>query len=170
MKPSADVLMVEFDDPDDIPGNGERTQRLLPRDAHRILKSITDENIQKLGYHPKYARPEWFIWTVLPVPPPPTRPSVEFGSGVTDDDLTHKYINIVKANNTLRASMMSGDPPGIQEEVCFDAVGALFVASRKQEIIFVDAVAYSANTPLPSRPSPPCLPFPLQPTHTHTHR
>jgi DNA-directed RNA polymerase II subunit RPB1 len=117
-KPSADKLFIEFDALDqDIPGNGERRQQLLAKDAHAILKLISDEDIIKLGFHPKYARPEWFIWTVLPVPPPPTRPAVEFGSGISDDDLTHKYINIVKANNALRRSKENGDAPNIQQEV-----------------------------------------------------
>ena len=120
MKPSADKLYIEFDGQvDDIPGNGEKRQQLLAKDAHAILKMITDDDIIKLGYHPKYARPEWFVWTVLPVPPPPTRPSVEFGSGMSDDDLTHKYINIVKANNALKRSKENGDAPNIQQEVCF---------------------------------------------------
>jgi DNA-directed RNA polymerase II subunit RPB1 len=118
IKPSADKLFIEFDASDqDIPGNGERRQQLLAKDAHTILKLISDDDIIKLGFHPKYARPEWFIWTVLPVPPPPTRPSVEFGSGISDDDLTHKYINIVKANNALRRSKENGDAPNIQQEV-----------------------------------------------------
>ena len=118
IKPSADKLFIEFDASDqDIPGNGERRQQLLAKDAHTILKLISNDDIIKLGFHPKYARPEWFIWTVLPVPPPPTRPSVEFGSGISDDDLTHKYINIVKANNALRRSKENGDAPNIQQEV-----------------------------------------------------
>lgn len=29
-----------------------------------------------LGLNPKYARPDWMILQVLPIPPPPVRPSV----------------------------------------------------------------------------------------------
>lgn len=41
-----------------------------------ILKRITDEDCQLLGLNPKYARPDWMILQVLPIPPPPVRPSV----------------------------------------------------------------------------------------------
>ena len=156
MKPSADVLMVQFERPSDndpnssIPGNGEPIQRLLPREALRILKSITDENIVKLGFHPKYARPEWFIWTVLPVPPPPTRPSVEFDSGITDDDLTHKYVNIVKANNLLRQSLDNGDPPTTQEDVrvlCFLVLPCALMSATLSSFYRVPASCLAVQLP-----------------------
>ena len=41
-----------------------------------VLKRISDEDCQLLGLNPKYARPDWMILQVLPIPPPPVRPSV----------------------------------------------------------------------------------------------
>lgn len=41
-----------------------------------VLKRISDEDCQLLGFNPKYARPDWMILEVLPIPPPPVRPSV----------------------------------------------------------------------------------------------
>jgi hypothetical protein len=41
-----------------------------------VLKRISDEDCQLLGLDPKYARPDWMILQVLPIPPPPVRPSV----------------------------------------------------------------------------------------------
>lgn len=41
-----------------------------------VLKRITDEDCELLGLNPKYARPDWMILQVLPIPPPPVRPSV----------------------------------------------------------------------------------------------
>lgn len=41
-----------------------------------VLKRISDEDCQLLGFNPKYARPDWMILQVLPIPPPPVRPSV----------------------------------------------------------------------------------------------
>ena len=39
---------IEFDASDqDIPGNGERRQQLLAKDAHTILKLISDDDIIK---------------------------------------------------------------------------------------------------------------------------
>lgn len=41
-----------------------------------VLKRISDEDCQLLGLDPKFARPDWMILQVLPIPPPPMRPSV----------------------------------------------------------------------------------------------
>lgn len=41
-----------------------------------MLKRISDEDCQLMGFNPKYARPDWMILQVLPIPPPPVRPSV----------------------------------------------------------------------------------------------
>ena len=41
-----------------------------------VRKRISDEDCQLLGLNPKYARPDWLILQVLPIPPPPVRPSV----------------------------------------------------------------------------------------------
>lgn len=55
-------------------------QEVTAEKAHEILKGISDEDCIALGFHPKHARPDWMILTVLPVPPPPVRPSVIMGS------------------------------------------------------------------------------------------
>lgn len=41
-----------------------------------ILKRISDDDCKLLGFNPQYARPDWMILQVLPIPPPPVRPSV----------------------------------------------------------------------------------------------
>lgn len=51
-------------------------QELTAEMAHEILKRISDEDCEALGFNVKYARPDWMILNVLPVPPPPVRPSV----------------------------------------------------------------------------------------------
>lgn len=43
---------------------------------HEIFKRIADEEDIILGMDPKFARPEWMIVTVLPVPPLSVRPAV----------------------------------------------------------------------------------------------
>lgn len=74
-----------------------------------ILKHITDEECFILGMDPKYARPDWMIVTVLPVPPLAVRPAVVmFGSAKNQDDLTHKLADIIKANNELKKNESSG--------------------------------------------------------------
>lgn len=43
---------------------------------HEIFKRISDEECEIIGMNPKFARPDWMIITVLPVPPLPVRPSI----------------------------------------------------------------------------------------------
>jgi DNA-directed RNA polymerase beta' subunit len=61
-----------------------------------------------MGLSARFARPDWLICQVLPVPPLPVRPAVvTFGSARNQDDLTHKLSDIVKANNQLKAYIYS---------------------------------------------------------------
>jgi DNA-directed RNA polymerase II subunit RPB1 len=70
---------------------------------HTIFKNVSDEDCLLLGLDPSKSRPEWMIWTIMPIPPPAMRPSVRSDSGkVSDDDLTHKLNDIIKFNNQLR--------------------------------------------------------------------
>ena len=74
-----------------------------PEYVLKIFKRITDEDCIKLGFSPNFCRPEWLICTVLPVPPPAVRPSVKQDNNQrSDDDLTYKLIDIVKANSKLQ--------------------------------------------------------------------
>eukprot|EP01018_Ginkgo_biloba_P010813 Gb_06030 [translate_table: standard] len=59
-----------------LPDTAERKQQLTAESVLGILKRISDEECQMLGLNPKYARPDWMILQVLPIPPPPVRPSV----------------------------------------------------------------------------------------------
>ena len=80
-------------------------------DVLRILKRIRDADLDLLGFHKKYNRPEWMICSVLPVPPPAVRPSVRNDTGQRmEDDLTHKLCDIVKANNQLKQKIEKGEP------------------------------------------------------------
>ena len=49
---------------------------LYPFQVLDVLKRISDEDCQLLGLDPNYARPDWMILQVLPIPPPPVRPVV----------------------------------------------------------------------------------------------
>jgi DNA-directed RNA polymerase II subunit RPB1 len=58
---------------------------------------------------PQYARPEWMIVTVIPVPPLAVRPAVQMsGTAQSQDDLTHKLADIIKINNQLKRNEQSG--------------------------------------------------------------
>jgi len=54
----------------------EKKILLNPERVHEIFKRISDEEDVILGMDPKFARPEWMIVTVLPVPPLAVRPAV----------------------------------------------------------------------------------------------
>ncbi|CAJ0932779.1 unnamed protein product, partial [Mesorhabditis belari] len=77
--------------------------------ALEVFKSVTDEDCLIIGMDPRYARPDWMIATVLPVPPLAVRPAVvTFGSARNQDDLTHKLADIVKQNNELKSNQLKG--------------------------------------------------------------
>ncbi len=70
-----------------------------------------------MGLNVDYARPEWLIVTVLPVPPPPVRPSISMdGSGTglrNEDDLTYKLGDIIRANGNVRRRLPTASPQHI---------------------------------------------------------
>lgn len=74
-----------------------------------ILKHVSEEECVIMGMDPRFAKPDWMLITVLPVPPLAVRPAVVmFGSARNQDDLTHKLADIVKANNELIRNEQSG--------------------------------------------------------------
>ena len=91
---------------------------IKPEYVLNIFKRITDEDCLKLGFSPQFCRPEWLICTVLPVPPPAVRPSVKQDNNQrSDDDLTYKLIDIVKANAKLKEKLDSGQTDYIDEHI-----------------------------------------------------
>ncbi|KAG5899829.1 hypothetical protein JTB14_012300 [Gonioctena quinquepunctata] len=92
--------------------NEDTQEKKIALSAERvweILKHITDEECFILGMDPKFARPDWMIVTVLPVPPLAVRPAVVmFGSARNQDDLTHKLADIIKSNNELQKNEAAG--------------------------------------------------------------
>lgn len=69
--------------------------------VYNILKRIKDCDVEYLGLL-ETIRPEWLITTVIIVPPPCTHPSVKFASNQrSENDLTLKLVDVIKANNKL---------------------------------------------------------------------
>lgn len=55
--------------------------------------------------------------SVVAVPPPPVRPSIQVdGSARGEDDLTYKLADILKANQSLKRHEMEGSPSHIVQE------------------------------------------------------
>lgn len=100
----------------------ERTEvgenRLLPITIRERLSHVPDEDLILLGYDPTTARPEWFVLQVLPVPPVTVRPSIILETGIrSEDDLTHKLVDIIRVNQRLKESKEAGTPPLIVQDL-----------------------------------------------------
>jgi DNA-directed RNA polymerase subunit A' len=100
----------------------ERTEagenRLLPITIRERLSHVPDEDLVLLGYDPTTARPEWFVLQVLPVPPVTVRPSIILETGIrSEDDLTHKLVDIIRVNQRLKESKEAGTPPLIVQDL-----------------------------------------------------
>jgi DNA-directed RNA polymerase II subunit RPB1 len=79
---------------------------------------MVDSDLFLLGLSDVYARPEWMILTVLPVPPPPVRPSIAVDGGAmrSKDDLTYKLGDIIKASINVRRCESEGAPAHVITE------------------------------------------------------
>ena len=76
----------------------------IPLDVHEIQKifdSVSDEDVETLGFNPKLVHPRNLILTHLLVLPPCARPIVVTDSTICDDDLTNQLIEIIKVNAKL---------------------------------------------------------------------
>jgi DNA-directed RNA polymerase subunit A' len=92
--------------------------RLLPITIRERLVHIPDADLVLLGYDPTTARPEWFVLQVLPVPPVTVRPSIILETGIrSEDDLTHKLVDIIRVNQRLKESKEAGTPPLIVQDL-----------------------------------------------------
>ena len=92
--------------------------RLLPGSIRDRFVKITDDDLVLLGYDPDTARPEWFILQALPVPPVTVRPSIILETGIrSEDDLTHKMVDIIRVNQRLKESKEAGTPPLIVQDL-----------------------------------------------------
>ncbi|MCK4476490.1 MAG: hypothetical protein KAU16_07160, partial [Methanophagales archaeon] len=96
----------------------EKKRRLMPTDVRERLERIPDGDIALFGMDPKSARPEWMILTVLPVPPVTARPSITLESGQrSEDDLTHKLVDIIRINQRFMENRDAGAPQLIIEDL-----------------------------------------------------
>ncbi len=93
-------------------------ERIYPSEIREWLEKIPDEDLELFGYNTKIIRPEWFVLTVLPIPPITIRPSITLESGVkSEDDLTHKLVDIIRINARLKDNIDAGAPQLIIEDL-----------------------------------------------------
>ncbi len=92
--------------------------RLFPTEIREILVNIPNEELKKIGINTPTCRPEWAILTMLLVPPVTIRPSIILESGErSEDDLTHKLSDIIRANQRLWENLNAGAPEVIIEDL-----------------------------------------------------
>jgi DNA-directed RNA polymerase subunit A' len=85
-------------------------------EVRKRLEKITDEDLAYMGI--RNTRPEHFIISLLPIPPVTMRPSITLESGErSEDDLTHKLVDIVRINKRLRENIDLGAPDFIIKDL-----------------------------------------------------
>ncbi|KAI0271722.1 RNA polymerase II large subunit [Gloeopeniophorella convolvens] len=106
------------DEDEDIKTVHQDKRLFTPSEVYTTLMKISDSDLHLLGLSDEYARPEWMILTVMPVPPPPVRPSIAVDGGTmrSEDDLTYKLGEIIKASTNVRKSEQEGSPAHIITE------------------------------------------------------
>ncbi|QKY21324.1 DNA-directed RNA polymerase subunit A' [Halolamina sp. CBA1230] len=102
----------------DVDLTEEDENKLMPSDIRDWFEDIPDEDLANIGVNPETSRPEWMILTVLPVPPVTTRPSITLDNGQrSEDDLTHKLVDIIRINQRFMENREAGAPQLIIEDL-----------------------------------------------------
>lgn len=93
-------------------------RKLNPRDIREWLEGIPGDDLIFIGMDKESNRPEWVVMRVLPVPPITVRPSITLESGDrSEDDLTHKLVDVLRINQRLRENRDQGAPQLIVEDL-----------------------------------------------------
>jgi len=102
----------------DVDLTEEDMNKLMPSDIRDWFEDIPDSDIEVLGIDSENSRPEWMIMTVLPVPPVTARPSITLDNGQrSEDDLTHKLVDIIRINQRFMENREAGAPQLIIEDL-----------------------------------------------------
>ncbi|PUA32807.1 MAG: DNA-directed RNA polymerase subunit A' [Zestosphaera tikiterensis] len=92
--------------------------KLWPTTIREWLLRVPERHLKVMGFDPEVAHPAWAVITVLPVPPIAVRPSILLEAGIrSEDDLTHKLVDIIRTNEKLREAINSGAPEAIIEDL-----------------------------------------------------
>ena len=95
----------------------EGNYKLTSSEVRERLERIQEQDYLFVGVNPEVAKPEWMVLTVLPVPPVTVRPSITLETGErSEDDLTHKLVDILRINQRLKENMEAGAPQLIVED------------------------------------------------------
>lgn len=90
--------------------------QINPMEIREWFEDILDETVEK--FELGGGRPEWLILTLLPVPPVTMRPSITLESSErSEDDMTHKLVDLVRINQRLADNIEIGAPDFIIEDL-----------------------------------------------------
>ncbi|OQO11911.1 hypothetical protein B0A48_03638 [Cryoendolithus antarcticus] len=103
--------------------DGDKTPEkrpITPQMALNVFRNISERDLMCMGLNADYARPEWMVLTVMPVPPPAVRPSISVdgtSQGMrSEDDLTYKLSDIIRANSNVKRCEQEGSPQHVVDE------------------------------------------------------
>ncbi len=92
--------------------------RIRPDEIRDWLSKVSNDDLSLLGIDPIATRPEWLVITTLLVPPVNVRPSITLESGErSEDDLTHKLVDIMRINQRLGQDIDAGAPQIIIDDL-----------------------------------------------------
>ena len=92
--------------------------RIYPTQIREWVEKIPERDLSLFGYDPNRVRPSWFILTTLQIPPITIRPSITLETGIkSEDDLTHKLVDILRINLRLKDNIEAGAPQLIIEDL-----------------------------------------------------
>ncbi|MGE0015247.1 MAG: DNA-directed RNA polymerase subunit A' [Candidatus Methanomethylophilaceae archaeon] len=113
----AEQIKIKLDKPTTF-REVDDNHKLTPKEVRERLERITDDDLATLGFDPATCRPEWMVLTALAVPPVTVRPSITLDSGDrSEDDLTHKMVDVLRINQRLRENRDAGAPQLIVEDL-----------------------------------------------------
>ena len=93
----------------------EGSKTLNSAEIRERLEKTTNEDLEITSLN---IRPEWLILSLLPIPPATVRPSITLETGErSEDDLTHKLVDIVRINERLKENIDLGAPDFIIEDL-----------------------------------------------------
>lgn len=113
-------MVIKFEKPTnyrEIDTNLEEN-KLSPADIRDRLEKVSNEDLELLGIDSENVRPEWMVLKVLPIPPVTVRPSITLESSQrSEDDLTHKLVDIIRINQRFQENKEIGAPQLIIEDL-----------------------------------------------------
>jgi DNA-directed RNA polymerase subunit A' len=94
----------------------EDKTELDPLTIRERFEKIPDKDLRRIAF--RGGRPEWLILTLFPIPPVTMRPSITLEGGErSEDDLTHKLVDVVRINQSLKENIDIGAPEFILNDL-----------------------------------------------------